>query len=66
MLCSLSACSLSAAAAKISTVCWLQVLEGHNEAVLALAVGDTFLVSGSYGEGGVSRRACILLQIGCS
>lgn len=28
----------------------LQVLEGHNEAVLALAVGDTFLVSGSYGK----------------
>ena len=26
----------------------LQVLEGHGEAVLALAVGDTFLVSGSY------------------
>ena len=25
-----------------------QVLEGHLEAVLALAVGDTFLVSGSY------------------
>ena len=24
------------------------MLEGHNEAVLALAVGDTFLVSGSY------------------
>ena len=26
----------------------VRVLEGHNEAVLALAVGDTFLVSGSY------------------
>lgn len=26
----------------------LRVLEGHGEAVLALAVGDTFLVSGSY------------------
>ena len=26
----------------------LKVLEGHGEAVLALAVGDTFLVSGSY------------------
>ena len=27
---------------------WLQVLEGHTEAVLALAVGDQHLVSGSY------------------
>lgn len=27
---------------------WGQVLEGHGEAVLALAVGDNFLVSGSY------------------
>ena len=26
----------------------VRVLEGHNEAVLALAVGPTFLVSGSY------------------
>jgi WD40 repeat protein len=26
----------------------VKVLEGHNEAVLALAVGPTFLVSGSY------------------
>jgi F-box/WD-40 domain protein 7 len=26
----------------------VRVLEGHNEAVLALAVGPSFLVSGSY------------------
>ncbi len=26
----------------------VKVLEGHNEAVLALAVGPSFLVSGSY------------------
>ena len=26
----------------------MQALDGHQEAVLALAVGDTFLVSGSY------------------
>ena len=26
----------------------VRVLEGHGEAVLALAVGETFLVSGSY------------------
>ena len=33
-----------------SWVSWkvLQALDGHQEAVLALAVGDSFLVSGSY------------------
>ena len=32
----------------IDTLDCLRVLEGHNEAVLALAVGPSFLVSGSY------------------
>ena len=32
----------------IDTLDCVRVLEGHNEAVLALAVGPSFLVSGSY------------------
>ena len=32
----------------INTLDCVRVLEGHNEAVLALAVGPSFLVSGSY------------------
>jgi WD40 repeat protein len=32
----------------IETLECVRVLEGHNEAVLALAVGENFLVSGSY------------------
>lgn len=30
------------------TLTCTKVLEGHNEAVLALAVGDLFMASGSY------------------
>ena len=32
----------------VETLECVRVLEGHGEAVLALAVGETFLVSGSY------------------
>ncbi len=32
----------------MDTLDCVRVLEGHNEAVLALAVGPSFLVSGSY------------------
>lgn len=45
------ACQAQFAGAFRLSVCvcvCLQALDGHQEAVLALAVGDTFLVSGSY------------------